>query len=140
MSQQPDWIRWNGTASTICWRVSAKISVVILSTHIVEDVHDLCPDMAVMANGRIILRGKPSSLTNELDGRIWRKAIARESLGVLQQTMEVITTRMNAGRLQVHVLSESSPGAGFEPFTPALEDVYFAALSGTKSSGKEVAC
>lgn len=114
--------------------------VVILSTHIVEDVHDLCADMAVMASGKIILRGRPSSLTRELDGRIWRKTIARETLGIFQQTMEVITTRMNGGRLQVHVLAESSPGAGFEPFNPALEDVYFAALSGTKSSGKEVIC
>ncbi|QEC44766.1 ABC transporter ATP-binding protein [Pseudobacter ginsenosidimutans] len=114
--------------------------VVLLSTHIVEDVHDLCPDMAVMANGRIILRGKPSGLTRELDGRIWRKTISRSALSVYQQTMEVIATRMNGGRLQVHVLSESSPGEGFEPFTPTLEDVYFTSLTGAKSSGKELVC
>ncbi len=110
--------------------------VVILSTHIVEDVHDLCADMAVMAHGKIILRGSPSSLTKELDGRVWRKTIARETLGIFQQTMEVITTRMKGGRLQVHVLSEFSPGAGFEPFDPALEDVYFTALTGTKKFRK----
>lgn len=114
--------------------------VVILSTHIVEDVHDLCADMAVMANGRIVLRGKPALLTRELAGRVWRKTIPKEALHAYTQTMEVITTRMNAGQLQVHVLSEIAPGAGFELSDPTLEDVYFAALKGAASFKKEAIC
>lgn len=111
--------------------------VVILSTHIVEDVHDLCEEMAVMAGGRIVLRGRPVTLTRELEGRIWRKTVPRTALAAIQQTMEVIATRMKGGRLQVHVLSDDCPGTGFELFDPTLEDVYFTSLA---AAGKEVVC
>jgi len=114
--------------------------VVILSTHIVEDVNDLCADMAVMGGGQIILRGKPGSLMKDLDGRIWRKTVHREAVADYRRTMNVIATRMIGGRQQLHVLSDDSPGAGFEPCHPNLEDVYFNALTGNCYNGKEVLC
>lgn len=114
--------------------------VVILSTHIVEDVHDLCADMAVMAGGQIVLRGKPGSLMQQLEGRIWRKTVNREAVADYKRTMNVIATRMIGGRQQVHVLSDAIPGAGFELCHPNLEDVYFNALTGNRYTGKEVVC
>lgn len=114
--------------------------VVILSTHIVEDVHDLCEDMAVMAGGKIILRGRPGSLMKELEGRIWRKTVSRDALIGYKREMNVIATKMIAGKLQVHVLSEDSPGTGFDLFQPTLEDVYFSAQATSRITGKEVVC
>lgn len=111
--------------------------VVILSTHIVEDVHDLCPEMAVMAAGKVILRGRPAALRELLEGRIWRKNISREALAQHRSELNVISTRMTGGKMQVHVFSEGSPGAGFESFHPGLEDVYFSALFGVRKAGKE---
>lgn len=113
--------------------------VVLLSTHIVEDVHDLCPEMAVLANGKVILRGKPAELTHTLKGQIWRKTVLKEALPHYMSTMDVISTRRIAGSIHLHVLADSCPESGFQPFTPDLEDVYFSALFGTRRSGKEVA-
>lgn len=115
--------------------------VVLLSTHIVEDVHDLCPEMAVMASGKVILQGKPGLLTEKLQGLVWRKTISRHELAVQQAAFDVISTRLTAGKIQLHVLSSACPGEGFEQFIPELEDVYFAALFGNQASGKGgVAC
>ena len=105
--------------------------VVILSTHIVDDVHDLCPQMAVLAAGRVVLEGKPEILTHSLKGRLWRKTVTPAELSELQTTIHVISTRRVAGRIQVHVLAGERPGGGFEAFDPGLEDVYFATLAGT---------
>ncbi|WP_090146296.1 ABC transporter ATP-binding protein [Dyadobacter soli] len=105
--------------------------VVILSTHIVDDVHDLCPQMAVLAAGRVILEGKPEILTHSLKGQLWRKTVTPSELAGLQTAMQVISTRRVAGRIQVHVLAGARPGAGFHAFDPGLEDVYFATLAGT---------
>lgn len=105
--------------------------VVVLSTHIVEDVHDLCPEMAVMAAGKVILQGKPSQLTQRLEGMIWRKTILKQEISFYKESLEIISTRLIGGKMQVHVLSAKDPGNGFEPFYPQLEDVYFSALSGT---------
>lgn len=110
--------------------------VVLLSTHIVEDVHDLCPEMAVMASGKVILQGKPASLTEKLKGMVWRKTISRNELVQHQSEFDVISTRLIGGKIQLHVLSSISPGAGFEQFYPGLEDVYFSALFGNQASGK----
>ena len=102
--------------------------VVILSTHIVDDVADLCPRMAVLANGRVQLEGKPSDLIAATRGRIWAKTIDRSELEKYQESHEIISTRLFAGRSVIHVLSDKQP-AGFEPVEGGLEDVYFSTLS-----------
>ena len=102
--------------------------VIILSTHIVDDVADLCPRMAVLANGRVQLEGAPLKLIEETRGRVWRKTIAREELDALKETHEVISTRLFAGNVIAHVLADSQP-VGFEPVQGGLEDVYFTTLA-----------
>jgi ABC-2 type transport system ATP-binding protein len=102
--------------------------VVILSTHIVDDVADLCPRMAVLANGRVQLEGKPADLIGATRGRIWKKVIDREQLEEYQGRHEVISTRLFAGNSVIHVLSDQQP-QGFEPVEGGLEDVYFSTLS-----------
>jgi ABC-type multidrug transport system ATPase subunit len=89
--------------------------VVILSTHIVEDVSDLCPRMAIIAGGRIVREGGPLDLIAELKGRIWTKSIGRDELEACRAKYEVISTRLFAGRTVVHVLSDADPGEGFAP-------------------------
>ena len=103
--------------------------VVILSTHIVEDVADLCPNMAIIANGRIEMTGAPLALIEASKGRIWAKAIARAELEHHQQRYHVISTRLFAGRTIIHVEADGDPGEGFEPVDGGLEDVYFSCLS-----------
>jgi ABC-2 type transport system ATP-binding protein len=110
--------------------------VVILSTHIVEDVSDLCPRMAVLAGGRIQLEGAPAELLERLKGRIWRKTLAKSELAALQARHEVIATRLFAGRTVVHILSDKDPGDGFEAIAGGLEDVYFATLSAARRAPK----
>ncbi|WP_175635807.1 ABC transporter ATP-binding protein [Pedobacter ghigonis] len=112
--------------------------VVILSTHIVEDVNDLCPEMAVMADGKLILQGKPAELTKNLDGKIWRKVITKAELERYSLDFDVISTRIIAGRLNVFVLSAQLPATGFEPVYPGLEEVYFTALFGIKGKREAV--
>lgn len=103
--------------------------VVILSTHIVEDVAELCPRMAILAGGRIVADGAPADLTDALQGRVWRKFIAREELEALRAAQDVIATRLSGGRTVAHVLADTSPGEGFTPAAAGLEDVYFATLA-----------
>ena len=102
--------------------------VVILSTHIVADVADLCPLMAVLANGRVQLEGKPGDLIASSRGKVWKKAIRHEELEDYQSKYEVISTRLFAGNTIVHVLSDTQP-QGFEPVEGGFEDVYFSTLS-----------
>lgn len=106
--------------------------VVILSTHIVEDVADLCPRMAVLAGGKIQLEGAPGELMARLSGRVWKKTIDKAELEDHRARHEVISTRLVAGRTVIHVLADQSPGAGFEPVTGGLEDVYFSTLSASR--------
>ncbi|WP_341839861.1 ABC transporter ATP-binding protein [Chitinophaga caseinilytica] len=113
--------------------------VVILSTHIVEDVHDLCQDMAILAAGNIILRGKPSQLTESIRGRIWRKSVEHNAVAAHQLAWNVVSVRLSGGKKQVFVLSDSDPGQGFEPIEPGLELVYFTALNGAARPEKESA-
>jgi ABC-type multidrug transport system ATPase subunit len=103
--------------------------VVILSTHIVEDVAELCPRMAILAGGRIVADGAPADLIDALQGRVWRKVIARDELEPLRAARNVIATRLAGGKTVVHVLADSSPGEGFVPAAAGLEDVYFATLA-----------
>ena len=102
--------------------------VVILSTHIVDDVADLCPRMAVLANGRVQLEGKPDDLISATRGRIWQKVVGRDDLEDYQGRYEVISTRLFAGNSVIHVLADHQP-EGFEPVEGGLEDVYFSTLS-----------
>ena len=103
--------------------------VVILSTHIVEDVADLCPRMAVLAAGRIQLEGAPLDLIERTRGQVWAKTIGRDELDDTRQHHEVISTRLFAGRTIVHILSDNDPRDGFEPAQGGLEDVYFSTLA-----------
>lgn len=112
--------------------------VVILSTHIVEDVHDLCQDMAILAEGSIILRGSPLHLSENLRGRVWHKPVEHSAVAAHQAAWNVISVRLAGGRKQVFVLSDQDPGHGFSPVEPGLEMVYFAALHGTARPEKEV--
>ena len=106
--------------------------VVILSTHIVEDVTDLCPRMAVLAGGKIQLEGSPIELTHALEGRVWRKTIDKADLAEQQASRNVISTRLFAGRTVIHVLSDTNPGDGFERAPGGLEDVYLATVNASR--------
>jgi ABC-type multidrug transport system ATPase subunit len=105
-------------------------AVVILSTHIVEDVRELCSRMAIISQGRVLLHGAPGALVARLEGRVWRKTVGRSEVAGYQESMPVLSTRLAAGRTVVHVLSDQPPGDGFEPAEPDLEHVYFATLLG----------
>jgi ABC-type multidrug transport system ATPase subunit len=102
--------------------------VVILSTHIVEDVTDLCPAMAILAGGKIVKSGAPADLVKSLAGRIWIKTVDKADLSALREQHQVISTRLYAGRTVAHVLADADPGDGFSPFAGGLEDVYFSTL------------
>jgi ABC-type multidrug transport system ATPase subunit len=102
--------------------------VVILSTHIVDDVADLCPLMAVLADGKVRLQGKPAALIESTRGKIWKRSIDSEQLEGLQAAHDVISTRLFAGKTVIHVLADNRP-VGFEAVEGGLEDVYFSTLS-----------
>ena len=103
--------------------------VVILSTHIVEDVSDLCPRMAVLAEGRVQLEGAPQELIDATRGRIWMKVVERGELASHRERYEVLSTRLFAGRTVVHILSDQDPGNGFTAVDAGLQDVYFSTLA-----------
>jgi ABC-type multidrug transport system ATPase subunit len=103
--------------------------VVILSTHIVADVADLCPRMAVMVGGRVQREGAPQELMQAARGRIWEKVVTRAELEEVHARYELLSSRLAAGRTVVHVLSDTDPGNGFVPAPAGLEDVYFATMS-----------
>lgn len=105
-------------------------AVVILSTHIVEDVRELCSRMAILSRGEVLLRGEPGDLVARLEGKVWRKGVGRSEAARYLETMPVLSTRLAGGRTVVHVLGDDSPGDGFEPADPDLEHVYFAARHG----------
>ena len=108
--------------------------VVILSTHIVDDVTDLCPRMAILAGGRIVASGAPRELIDALQGRVWASAVDKAELPALRQRLPVIATRLREGRTHVHVQADTCPGPGFEPVTATLEDVYFATLAAQRQA------
>lgn len=101
--------------------------LVILSTHIVEDVTDLCPQMAVIAKGRVVLSGKPVDAISALNDKVWRKTIRRDELDDIKAQHLVLSERFVAGQPVVHVYAETAP-SGFESVEPGLEDVYFLKL------------
>jgi ABC-type multidrug transport system ATPase subunit len=103
-------------------------SVVLLSTHIVDDVSELCTRMAIIDKGEILLEAEPARVVDELHGRIWRSVISAEALPELEREHAVISTKLYAGRTVAHVYCDSPPGPGFELAKPDLEDVYFSAI------------
>ncbi|MFD2244631.1 ABC transporter ATP-binding protein [Pontibacter ruber] len=105
-------------------------SVVILSTHIVEDVSELCTNMAIINRGEILLQAKTNHAVAELEGKIWRKLIEKNSLSEIEQEHRVISAKLLSGRTMVHIYSQEDPGNGFELVVPDLEDVYFSAMTG----------
>ena len=105
-------------------------SVVILSTHIVEDVEELCSRLAIIDRGEILLEAEPLRAIEGLRGRIWRRTLSRDELPALERELPVISTRLMAGRTIAHVYAEGSPGAEFEPLEPDMKDVYFSVMAG----------
>jgi len=103
---------------------------VILSTHIVDDVRELCPRMAIIASGELLLEGAPADTLAALQGKIWTKVVrSDEELRALEAHMQIISTHLVAGQHEIRVYSNSSPGGGFRPVDSGLEDVYFLNLS-----------
>jgi ABC-2 type transport system ATP-binding protein len=105
-----------------------ETSVVILSTHIVEDVSELCSHMAIIDKGRIKLEAEPLAAIAGLDGRIWQRAVDRAELPAYHQQFEMVSTKLFGGRTIVRVRADARPNDSFEPAQPSLEDVYFAAM------------
>jgi ABC-type multidrug transport system ATPase subunit len=105
-------------------------SVVILSTHIVEDVRELCTRMAVIDRGRILLEGEPLAAVAALQGRVWRRVVGRDALPAIERAHAVVSTKLLSGRTVVRVYAPAAPGDGFEPAEADLEDVYFCTLAG----------
>lgn len=102
--------------------------VVILSTHIVDDVSDLCSQMAIINKGEILLTGDPLKIIGQMENKIWKKKIEKHRLQEYESQFRVISTRLVAGATVVHVFSESKPESGFEIVPTELEDVYFTTL------------
>jgi len=103
---------------------------VLLSTHIVSDVADLCANMAIINKGHVLLTGQPQKLIDDISGKIWARFVAKSDLASFQKHHAVISTRLLAGRTLMHVYDENDPGDGFEPVRGDLEDVYFATIAG----------
>ena len=110
--------------------------VIILSTHIVDDVSELCPNMAVLGNGKILLQGNPLDITADLNGQIWRKTVSIDEATVLENTLPVISKRLFAGRTVLHVLAPKPP-EGFESTPATLEDVYFSTLHHSRQNPQQ---
>ncbi|MCL4162680.1 UNVERIFIED_CONTAM: hypothetical protein GTU68_020314 [Idotea baltica] len=100
-------------------------TIVILSTHIVEDVKDLCTQMAILNKGQILIEGNPKQLVNDMQGKVWEKVIDRDDLPQIRASHQVISDRFYDGQTMVRIVSDSDPGAGFTTVAAGLEDVYF---------------
>jgi ABC-2 type transport system ATP-binding protein len=105
-------------------------SVVLLSTHIVDDVSELCTRMAIIDRGEILLESEPLDAVDDLRGRIWRRVISKEQLVDVEREHAVISTKLLAGRTVARIYSETSPGSDFDAAEPSLEDVYFSTMTG----------
>jgi len=106
-------------------------AVVILSTHIVEDVKELCTNMAVINKGKVLLQGNPLQAIEAIKGKVWKKIIDKQSLPNYIEQYNVVSEKLIAGKPIIHILNESNPGDGFESVQPDLEDVYFAQIFGS---------
>lgn len=108
----------------------AEDKTVIVSTHIVSDVADLCANMAIINKGHVLLCGEPVRLTEGIEGKIWARFVSKGELAAFQKRHTVISTRLLSGRPLIHVFADRYPGDDFEPVHPTLEDVYFATIAG----------
>lgn len=106
-----------------------KDVIVILSTHIVDDIRELCTKMAIMNFGQIVYHGNPQNAIDELKGKVYQKTVGREELAEYAENYSIISNKMVAGQPLIHVFSESKPGNGFEQVTPDLEDVFFSKIN-----------
>ncbi|HEY6850210.1 MAG TPA: ABC transporter ATP-binding protein [Terracidiphilus sp.] len=104
--------------------------IVILSTHIVEDVMELCSNMAIIHLGKVLFAGAPDRAVQTLEGKVWRKSIERDQVKDYSSRMSIISNKLVAGRPQIHVFADAQPEDGFIPVVPDLEDVFFASLAG----------
>lgn len=104
-------------------------TIVILSTHIVDDISNLCNNMAIICLGEVVAKGNPADLTEGVKGRVWKKTIPKSELENYQNEMQVISTHLKAGQTIIHVLSDNQPDTSFEASTADLEDVYFAEIT-----------
>ena len=114
-------------------------SVVLLSTHIVDDVSELCTHMAIIDKGEILIEAEPLRAVDDLRGRIWRRVISKQELADMERQHPVISTKLLAGRTVVRVYGDTEPGTGFEPTEPDLEDVYFSTMAGHMGRRREQA-
>lgn len=105
--------------------------IVILSTHIVDDVRELCPNMAIMNHGQIIYQGAPEDAVADLHGQVWQKSIERQEMERYKSEYQLISEKLIAGRPLIHILSDSDPGNGFNKVEPNLEDVFFTHIHGS---------
>ena len=112
--------------------------VVILSTHIVDDVTDLCPRMAMIVKGQLLLQGDPQSAIDTLKNRVWRRSVSQEALEHYQSSLNVLSTRLVAGKPQINVYAEKQPDEGFISVEPDLEDVYFLQIRNAGRAGQPV--
>ncbi|PIF33289.1 ABC-type multidrug transport system ATPase subunit [Flavobacterium sp. 9] len=103
--------------------------IVLLSTHIVEDVRDLCTKMAIISNGKLILEGNPNETIDLLKDKIWMKAIHKSELQDYQTNFNIISSHLNSGKLNIHVFADQQPDSGFDLISPDLSDVYFSVLA-----------
>jgi ABC-2 type transport system ATP-binding protein len=109
--------------------------IVILSTHIVSDVTDLCRSMAIIHQGRVLLSGEPQKLVSSIAGKVWIKSIGRADLAVCSDRYRLLSMRLFGGRTLIRVMSDFPPDSGFEPAAPDLEDLYFAGIKGLLPDG-----
>lgn len=105
-------------------------AIVILSTHIVEDVTSLCSDMAIIGGGQVLVHASPRKIVQAVKGKIWTKEIDRNDLGICKEKLAVIATHINQGQMRINVIANTAPDASFEPGTANMEDAYFAVISG----------
>lgn len=114
-----------------------ETNIVILSTHLVDDVSELCTNMAIIRKGKILLEAKPSDTVNALKGRIWRKVIDKKDLTKFEKEHRIISTKLLGGRTVIHVYSDVAPGDVFESVEPDLENVYFSTMAGHFGNGRK---
>jgi len=106
--------------------------IVILSTHIVEDVMDLCTNMAIIHEGKVLFQGRPEEAISELKGRVWQRSIAKAELPAFEERYKIVSSRLVGGRPFIHVLSGQPLNGGFQASVPDLEDVFFVKIRGWK--------
>jgi len=109
-------------------------TVVILSTHIVEDVKEMCTNMAIINQGQVLLKGNPLKIIEELEGKVYQKTIVKSELETYKQNYQVISEKLFLGKPIIHILSDTVPGIGFTAVNADLEDVYFSQIFGNNTN------